>query len=335
MDLIPRYLQAVRFWLPKKQQDDIIAELSQDISDQVAEQESRIGRPLNELEIETLLRQRGSPLKVATGFLPQQHLIGPTLFPVYRFVLIVVTGCLLIPVLFGWIVGILAAIVHGPGPGIWENGVTIVVSHFWTAWFASMGVVTLVFAILERSPAKTELFEKWNPRKLPPLRDPHAIPRSSSVIEIVVNLAILSWWITNMMSGFTFSIGALTITLAHAWVWFWWSAPLLMIGSAGVSTFNLLHPYWTRARIAARLCLDWFGSVFFCWFLKANLIARIAWPHATPDKAALINSQINLWLARMFPYAVAVCLLIFASNVWRFYRLRSKSGTRPMHAAVA
>ena len=334
MDLIPRYLQAVRFWLPKKQQDDIIAELSQDIADQVAEQESRLGRPLNELEVETLLRQRGAPLKVATGFLPQQHLIGPTLFPIYRFVLIVVTCCILIPVVFGWIVSILAAIVHGPGPGIWEAGVTIVVSHLWTVWFASMGVVTLVFAILERSPAKTELFEKWNPRKLPPLRNPHAIPRSSSVIEIVVNLAVLSWWTTYMLSGFTFSIGTLTITLTHAWVWFWWSALFLMIGSAAVATVNLLRPYWTSARIAARLCLDLCGSVFFCWFLKANLVASVAWPSATPDKAALINSQINLWLARMFPYAVAVCLLIFASNVWRFYRLRTRSPASPLRTAV-
>ena len=31
MELIDRYLQAVRFWLPKAQADDIIAELSEDI----------------------------------------------------------------------------------------------------------------------------------------------------------------------------------------------------------------------------------------------------------------------------------------------------------------
>lgn len=30
MELQDRYLQAVRFWLPQEQQDDIIAELSED-----------------------------------------------------------------------------------------------------------------------------------------------------------------------------------------------------------------------------------------------------------------------------------------------------------------
>ena len=31
MELLDRYLQAVRFWLPKAQQQDIIAELSSDL----------------------------------------------------------------------------------------------------------------------------------------------------------------------------------------------------------------------------------------------------------------------------------------------------------------
>jgi hypothetical protein len=31
MELLERYLQAVKFWLPKKQKQDIIAELSEDI----------------------------------------------------------------------------------------------------------------------------------------------------------------------------------------------------------------------------------------------------------------------------------------------------------------
>ena len=32
MELVDRYLQAVKFWLPRKEKDDIIAELSEDIS---------------------------------------------------------------------------------------------------------------------------------------------------------------------------------------------------------------------------------------------------------------------------------------------------------------
>jgi hypothetical protein len=34
-ELVDRYLQAVRFWLPKRQQEDIIAELSEDLHSQI------------------------------------------------------------------------------------------------------------------------------------------------------------------------------------------------------------------------------------------------------------------------------------------------------------
>jgi hypothetical protein len=37
MELIDRYLQAVKFWLPKQQKLDIIAELSEDIYAQIEE----------------------------------------------------------------------------------------------------------------------------------------------------------------------------------------------------------------------------------------------------------------------------------------------------------
>ena len=46
MDLIERYLQAVQFWLPKEQKDDIIAELSEDLHAQIEESESALGRTL-------------------------------------------------------------------------------------------------------------------------------------------------------------------------------------------------------------------------------------------------------------------------------------------------
>ena len=35
MELLNRYVQAVKFWLPSSQQDDIAAELSEDIRSQI------------------------------------------------------------------------------------------------------------------------------------------------------------------------------------------------------------------------------------------------------------------------------------------------------------
>jgi len=71
VELIDRYLQAVKFWLPRGQQDDIAAELSEDMQSQIEEQESKLGRQLNEGEVAQLLKQRGRPLLVASRYLPQ------------------------------------------------------------------------------------------------------------------------------------------------------------------------------------------------------------------------------------------------------------------------
>ncbi len=51
MELIDRYLQAVKFWLPKNQKQDIVAELSEDLRSQVEDREAELGRPLNEAEV--------------------------------------------------------------------------------------------------------------------------------------------------------------------------------------------------------------------------------------------------------------------------------------------
>ncbi len=51
MELIDRYVNAVRFWLPSDSQDDIAAELDEDLRSQVAGREGEVGRPLNEARL--------------------------------------------------------------------------------------------------------------------------------------------------------------------------------------------------------------------------------------------------------------------------------------------
>src|SRR5262249_2204644 len=84
MDLFHRYFHAVNIRLPKAQKQDIIAELSEDIRSQIDEKEAALGRKLTETEVEAILKQLGRPVMVANRYLPQQYLIGPLLFPVYK-----------------------------------------------------------------------------------------------------------------------------------------------------------------------------------------------------------------------------------------------------------
>ena len=52
MDLLERYLQAVKFWLPGKQRHDILAELSEDIRSEIEDKEAALGRPVGSAELE-------------------------------------------------------------------------------------------------------------------------------------------------------------------------------------------------------------------------------------------------------------------------------------------
>src|SRR5215813_6375662 len=103
MQLLDRYLHSVRFWLPKTEQQDIVRELSEDIRSEIEEKERASGRKLTEPEIEDLLKQRGSPYKVASRYLPQRYLIGPAFFPLYATVLKAIALFYLVPWMAAWL----------------------------------------------------------------------------------------------------------------------------------------------------------------------------------------------------------------------------------------
>ena len=333
MDLIDRYLQAVKFWLPKNQKQDIIAELSEDIRSQVEDREAELGRELNESELAAMLKQRGRPVLVANRFLPQESLIGPVLFPIYLFVLKLVAVFYMVPWILVWI-GI--AVSHAAHSG---QSLIASVGSFWTAlWpmaFFMIGGITTVFAVLERAQTKSRFLEEWDPRKLPPVRDPNRIPRTNSIVEVVANLVFCIWLIGGMWYQTVLHFSGLTITLTLAWRYFFWSFLAVAIANTIASAINLFRPYWTWVRATIRLVSDCVGSVLFCWLMKANIIAAISVVNVAPEKTAQIAHAINWWSAKMFPLAVIACAIIAAVDAYRIFRVRSNAGPGIVLSAVS
>ena len=172
MELLDRYLHAVKFWLPRQQQDDIIAEISEDLRSQIEEREEQLGRKLDDNEVAALLRKRGRPLLVANGYSPQHSLIGPVLFPIYTLVLKIAALCFVIPrilVLIGFFIFDPKYHTEGLGALIVRTW-----SELWFGAFVTFGIVTLVFAVLERTQANSGWLEKWDPLKLPKVKDSDA-----------------------------------------------------------------------------------------------------------------------------------------------------------------
>src|SRR6185312_814406 len=325
MELIERYLQAVKFWLPKKQQDDIIAELSEDLRAQLEEREAELARHLTEPEIEDLLRRRGSPARVALGYLPQRSLIGPVLFPIYIFVLKIVTlVSFLLPLAVGLIAGMISrAAGHMPGTG-WTPPFAALIKSDWNSWLGGMATVTLVFAIIERMSAKEKLFANWNPRKLPPLRSAHTIPRFNSIFAISGLACLLIFWVLEMAPPLALRLGNFHIVMTPEWTFVFWAVLTLSSSTFVLEIINLLRPWWTMQRAGARLILDLGGFAVFCWSMQAHFVARAFWPGATTDKTAFVAAALNVWLARVFPWAAAVKFIVVLFDVRRLLRVRNR-----------
>jgi hypothetical protein len=335
MDLIERYLQAVQFWLPSKQKNDIIAELSEDLHAQIEETERKLGHALTDVEIEAILRQRGRPVLVANRFLPQEHLIGPVLFPIYIFVLKIVTASYLVPWALVWIgMMIYSADKRATFAAHWFAKVGEGWAEVWSTAFLAVGTVTIVFAVLERVQAKEHFLEKWDPRKLPAVRNPALIPRSSSLFEAGATLFCLIWWPTHMYSHVVRLGPVAQISLAPAWTYFFWCILLLTAVSVVVSSINLMRPYWTVQRAIFRLVTDCAGSTLFCLLLKANIVTGIAGPGIPAERAIEFTNGFNLWTERMLLVAIAIGAVVVCADIYRIVRLKT-ARVHPALQAIA
>lgn len=313
MELIERYLQAVGFWLPKTQKQDILAELSEDIRSQVEDKESSLGRKLNDAEVEEILKQRGSPIMVANRYLPQQSLIGPVLFPIYKLVMKMAFLFYFLP----WVVIWTCLNLYFPSyhAHAFDN--------LWNVAIDTFAFVTLGFMLVEKYSLKSGFLEKWDPRKLPPLRDPNRIKRSNSIAEVVALLIASAWWLGFMSSPVIVNRPELKVVLAPAWNTYTWSVLVLMLLTCVVSVVNLFHPYWTVLRAYVRLATDCIGWGLFAWLCKMNIIEQLLVRNVPAEHTMRIAGYINLWMGRCAPIIIAMGALVALFDVYRIVRIKN------------
>jgi hypothetical protein len=183
MELLDRYLQAVKKHLPWQRQDDIIAELRANLEAQLEDKEAGLGRPLSKEEAEEWLKQLGAPIQVAARYQRQQYLIGPALFPTYSYILKLVLT-------WATVIYVIASVVTiaAKGMGV-EALVGISLVHValrlpWI-WLINAAITTLIFVVVERAaprfPGKFHalgaltgsmagpMTAQWSPLDLPPV----------------------------------------------------------------------------------------------------------------------------------------------------------------------
>jgi hypothetical protein len=273
MELLDRYLQAVKKNLPLRRQDDIIAELRANMESQLEDKESELGRPLTNLEAEDWLRTMGPPMMVAARYQPQQYLIGPSLFPMYWFVMR--TAFLWVLIIYS----IVAAVLIAVGPSN-KEAVLEAVLRMPGILITTAAWITLVFAALEfgmarfpdKIPCTSGLTEKWSPSSLPPLEKNPLISGkqrsyAQAIAEIIFGFIALVWLLLIPQHPFLL-LGPGVVYLqvapfefAHVWVTFYWFIVGLNVLQLGWRCADLARGRWQHASGAQHIAVKAFGLI--------------------------------------------------------------------------
>lgn len=287
MELVDRYVKAVAKALPEAQREDIIGELTEDIRSEMEDKQRELGRPLTEVEQETLLRQRGNPWLLAARYRQDERslafgrqIIGPVLFPFFVRVLSFNLG-----LTFLVITAIFAALaISGQ-----KIGFNSIVSTCLLQLFIQFAVVTLIFSLVQKHLTKHP--DRWNLKgmggnfaldlkiekdiKLRIEREPKGwtaqVSRFDSLSIIVASVVALVW-VTEVQSHPFLVLGpaAAFLKLAPIWQQIFFPIVLLTVAEIVRAIINLVQPKWTLFRAIFRLFVHAGGLAVVYFLLKAG-----------------------------------------------------------------
>jgi hypothetical protein len=331
MELLDRYLQAVRKHLPWQRQDDIIAELRANLEAQLEDKETELGRPLTQQEAEEWLKQIGSPIQVAARYQRQQYLIGPALFPTYSYILRLVLTWLTVIYAIATAVNIVAS--HQGGGAVLQAALRLP----WM-WLTNAAIVTLIFALIELSRARfPEKFRElgaisgpmsntWSPLDLPPVGagdEEWDKPRSftRALLEVFAGGLFLGYILLVPHYPFLlFGPGAwylrgLPYQLAPIWWTFYWWLVAMNVFELTWKIVELARGAWQRPKSRARhLAMKSLSLIPLCVLLTAP--NRVLFLLKNPADAARLGSTLAATNKGVFQAFMIVLAIVILQLAW-------------------
>jgi hypothetical protein len=188
--------------------------------------------------------------------------------------------------LSAWLTGV------GGSGDPWLDALGRVGSSIWVSLLYTAGLVTAIFAVGERVAARTKPKGDWDPLKLPPVRDTLAIPRSSSIFDLVLPVLVLAFWARYL--GFQSDFNTLGARIR-------------------------LNPYW-----------GYFVGGFMIVILGQAVLRDAIMAGSTKATTSGMDA-VNAGISNIFPLAIMVCVIIVLVDVRRLIRAGKKdSGGRPV-----
>ena len=312
MELVERYLQAVKAALPGKQSDDIVQELRDSILSQVEERESTLGRPLNSSEIAEILKKMGNPMTLASRYGGRRQIIGGSLFTIYWKVL---TWALTIALVAHAATSIAIA---ASGKPFGES--LAVFFHFPGVALKVFAIVTLVFAALDLLGARLRPCDHWDPFKLPALvKKPARKSKFDLVVQLVLQAVFSAWWLTGLHYQYlVLGPGANFIRFGPIWLKIY---PLFVVAASidiGLTALALMRPDWVQPARAVRLLKHALGLLLL--FLLANASTLFVPADVNRVEWQPVVRSINFGLHIGLVAAIVATLVNFVRDGVRFVR---------------
>jgi hypothetical protein len=206
------------------------------------------------------------------------------------------------------------------------------------------GVITLIFAIMERVQVQCEVLDKWDPRSLPPLVKREQIQSGTkSVCEVAFGILGLMWLLIAPQYPFlVFGPAAAFLKLGPLWHQFYLPIILLTLAGLAHQLVSLARPQWTLLPPIGRLLTTGLSLVLLNFVIKAAtptpngdwhpfvVLAQTVQNSAQYNRiAAIVNVMILISLAAAW---LGLCIA-GTIQTWEFLQLVRKRMLRPPAAA--
>lgn len=262
-----------------------------------------------------MLKEFGHPLVVAARYRPQQSLIGPEVFPFYWFVV-----RLLVLVILG------IEIAAGAARALFGDEPPLRIAlQTWASLpmslIAIVGVVTIVFAILERAGFPADHLRQWSPRTLPKVDDARK-NIWESLFELSAGVIFIAWWIGLIHLPWTTGNPQFRIEPAPVFTALFW--PILLLAAARLvqNLLEWVRPAWRLVNGALAVATTLLGLALIAMLYRAGQLAVIVPISMSAAKAAELSHGINLGLRIAIVVAGVAWAWQALAYLWQLARRR-------------
>jgi hypothetical protein len=305
MNLIVRYIQAVKNELPKENRDDIAKELQSTLEDELEALSEKEGQ-LSNAQVAAFLEQRGHPVQVASQYWKRRSLISETVYPLYTQTLVLFCSIYLA-------LGVLLNFEDFLTIRDWSSVgklPNLFFDLFSSVAFAFV-VITLVFHFFGDEIATQKWVWHFNAQNLPDVDSQSAfIARTETISHVASNLFALA-----LLTFGTVTFRNLNITVDWSPIAGWLEVlRYLLLADLGLNLLHLVQPYWTRAKLWANMLLS--AGMVLC------LTMMVTTPKITISSSTVFDlTSLELSLRVTFGIFIAVILWSVFDTLRRVWRI--------------